>query len=393
MNIIQREDYLRILIDWMERPDIIKIIMGIRRSGKSTLLEQFKKYLEDEGKTVIHINFESKKYDNIQDYKELNQHIEKNVPVDKKIFFLLDEIQNVKGWEKTINSLRIDYDSDIYITGSNGYMLSSELSTLLSGRYVEMQIMPFSFKEYLLMHPPNQNSIEQRFNEYLNNGGMPIIDPNDSEERTNSIFQGICSTILLKDVNQRLNNANPRILNEIMSYLMSNVGNITNISSIAEALSLSDLTVKKYVQGLVDAFLIYECKRFDIRGKKILKSNEKYYCVDNGLRNSIIFDHYSSDIGRLLENVVFLELKRRYKQVVCGSHYDKEIDFVVKKGSEIEYFQVALSILDETTLEREVKPLKSVPDSYPKTILTLDRIFSQPPYGIKAINVIDWLLQ
>lgn len=388
---VLRKDYLDHLLGWKDRTDVVKIITGMRRCGKSTLLKQFMEELRNEGHgdNIIYIDLESKDFNDIMDNRDLDALLEKQMKKER-MYVILDEIQRVKNWELTINSLSVDYDADVYLTGSNAYMLSSELATYLSGRYVEIKMLPLSFKEYLQLHPADPiHPIDKRFMDYMAKGAIPMVDPDDGI-RTDELLQGIYSTILRKDVSARLGLVDLRTLDEIVTYLMSNIGNITSCASIAEASSISSATVKRYVQGLEDAFLIYKAYRYDVRGKRILKTTEKYYAADTGMRNSILGGN--SDIGRVMENVVFLELLRRGYRVTSGSHYDREIDFVATKEDIKEYYQISLSILDDRTYEREVRSLDSVPDSFPKMILTIDRVISTPPNGIRAMNVIDWLL-
>lgn len=386
-----RRDYVGHLLGWKDKTDVVKIITGMRRCGKSTMLIQFMNELrkEDENVNIIYINFESKNYSDIKNSTELNTFLEKQMGKERT-YVILDEIQRVEHWELTINSLSVDYDADVYLTGSNAYMLSSELATYLSGRYVEIKMLPLSFGEYIQLHPPNaMKPIDKLFMDYMIKGAIPMIDPDD-DIRTDELLQGIYSTIVRKDVSKRLGLADYRTLDEIVMFLMSNIGNVTSCASIAESSSVSFATVKRYLQGLEDAFLIYKAYRYDVRGKKMLKTTEKYYAADTGIRNSVLGG--SNDIGRVMENIVFLELLRRGYKVTSGSYYDREIDFVAIKGDNVEYYQVALSILDNTTYEREVRSLDAVPDSYPKMILTMDRVMNSPPNGIRAMNVIDWLL-
>lgn len=298
-------------------------------------------------------------------------------------------MQRVQGWERTLNSLSVDYDADVYVTGSNEHVLSSELSTYLSGRYVEIKMLPLSFKEYIEIHPvDSENSIEKRFQDFLEKGALPLINPDD--EMCDELIQGMYSTTLRKYVLSRLEIVNVPALDKIVMFLMSNIGNVTSSSALAKETSLSPATVKRYLQGLEDAFLIYKTYRYDVKRKRMLKTTEKYYAADTGMRNVIL--HSTGDLGRVLENAVFLELLRRGYSVTSGSYYDREIDFIAAKGKEVRYYQVALTILDENTFNREVRSLESVPDNYPKTILTLDRIINAPPNGIVAMNVIDWML-
>ena len=391
---VPRKDYLEHLWSWKDKKEVIKIITGMRRCGKSTLMMQYMDKLREEGhgKDIIYINFESKDADWIKDHKDLNTFLGTRIDPSKRTYVLMDEIQRVDSWERTVNSLSVDYDADVYITGSNAYMLSSELSTYLSGRYVEIKMLPFSFQEYIQLHPVDpMNPIDKRFMDFMVKGAIPMVDPDDGE-RTDELLQGIYSTILRKDVSARLEVMDVRTLDQIVMFLMSNIGNVTSSASIAKELSVSYATVKRYLQGLEGAFLIYKAYRYDVRGKKLLKTTEKYYAADTGMRNSILGGTGGKDIGRVMENVVFLELLRRGYTVTAGSHYNREIDFVAVKRDVTEYYQVSLTIMDEVTFEREVRSLDSVPDSFPKIILTMDRVINTPPNGIRAVNVIDWIL-
>ena len=394
LKTVPRKDYLGHLWGWKDRSDVIKIITGMRRCGKSTLLMQFMDMLREEGHgdDIVYINFESKVAGDIADHNDLNEFLEGRMDPSKRTYVFLDEVQRVDGWERTVNSLSVDYDADVYITGSNAFMLSSELSTYLSGRYVEIKMLPLSFSEYIQLHPvDHMNPIDKRFMDYMVKGAIPMADPDD-ELRADELLQGIYSTILRKDVSMRLGVMDMRTLDEIVMFLMSSIGNVTSSASIAKESSTSAVTAKRYLQGLEDAFLVYKAYRYDVRGKRLLKTTEKYYAADTGMRNSILGGAGGKDIGRVMENVVFLELLRRGYTVTAGSHYDREIDFVAVKGDVTEYYQVSLTIMDESIFEREVKSLDSVLDNFPKTILTMDRVMSTPPNGIRAMNVIDWIL-
>jgi predicted AAA+ superfamily ATPase len=307
------------------------------------------------------------------------------------VFF--DEIQRITGWEKNVNSLMVDYDADIYITGSNAYLLSSELATYLSGRYVEIKMLPLSFKEYLELHPTDsEKDLNTRFNDYLMYGALPIIDPDADEEMIAGQIEGIYNTVLVKDVQARLKPKNITDLQNVSKFLYSNIGNLTNVLNISKSSGTSSATVKTYVRGLEDAYLFYKVYRFDVKGKRILKSSEKYYASDTGVRNTAVGRSHGTDIWKLIENVVFLELKRRGHDIVVGSYKDWEIDFTVSGTNGIEYYQVAQSIMDGQTAEREARSLDAVDDNNPKTILTMDRIMADPGKGIRHLNIIDWLL-
>ena len=400
---IQRTEYLCELIKW-KHDDLIKVITGIRRCGKSTLLKLFAEHLKSEGvgdEQIIFINFEDLKNERLLNYKSLYDYIIQKLCKDKWTYILLDEIQNVKDFQKVVDSLYVQKNVDIYITGSNAYMLSGKLATLLSGRYIEISMLPFSFKEY--MQGNSQNN-DDAFNNYLKLGGFPYsVVSNSSQDKILQYLEGIYNTIIVKDVEYRQNMESETkaidvsLLKSISMYLADVVGNTVSIKKIADYLNsngkkVSDHTVSDYVNALVEAFVFYPVERFDIQGKELLKTNKKYYIVDTGLR-SYLLAKSSLDLGFVLENVVFLELKRRGYKVNIGKLGTREVDFVAQKNGAREYYQVSLNMSDETTFEREITPLKQIKDNYTKTILTLDK-FSVGNYaGIKVVNVIDWLLQ
>ena len=400
---IQRNEYLNELIKW-KHDDLIKVVTGIRRCGKSTLLKLFAEHLKSEGvseEQIIFINFEDLKNENLQDYKSLYNYVTQRLCKDKWTYILLDEIQNVKDFQKTVDSLYVQKNVDIYITGSNAYMLSGELATLLSGRYIEISMLPFSFKEYMQV---SNLSKEDSFNRFLKFGSFPYsIVSNSSEDKVFQYLEGIYNTIILKDIEDRQNRKNGKkvvdvaLLKSISKYLADVVGNPVSIKKIADYLNsngrkVSDHTASDYVDALTEAFIFYQVDRYDVQGKELLKTNKKYYIVDTGLRSYLLAKN-NLDLGFVLENVVFLELKRRGYKVNIGKLGAKEIDFVAQKNGILEYYQVSLNMSDETTFEREITPLKQIKDNYSKTILTLDK-FSVGNYdGIKVENVIDWLIK
>lgn len=394
---VLREDYLLKLSDGKDRTDVVKIITGMRRCGKTTLMMQFMEELKKTGidkKRIFHFNLESAEFEDVNDFKDLNALMKKNIVCKDRVYVFFDEIQRVKEWERTINSLMVDYDADIYITGSNAYLLSSELATYMSGRYIEIKMLPLSFKEYISLYPPDvKKDINVRFNDFLLYGALPAIDPDlNSPEFMRGQIEGIYNTVLVKDVLERANIKNTSSLNEVSRFLYSNVGNLTNMLRISEVSNLSSTTVKTYVLALEEAYLFYKAYRFDVKGKKIIKSTEKYYASDVGIRNTVLGEYALQDRGRLLENVVYLELIRRGYKVAVGSYNSMEIDFTAQKMGEIEYFQVTESLIFSSTAEREIRSLDAVNDNYPKTVLSLDKIMSQPGNGIKHLNIIDWLL-
>ncbi|MDR1690520.1 MAG: ATP-binding protein [Candidatus Methanoplasma sp.] len=394
---VLREGYLKQLKEGRDRTDAIKIVTGMRRCGKSTLMKQFMSELIASGvrkDQIFYINFESEEYQDLSDYKEVTDILRRNVDKKERAYVFFDEIQRIKGWEKNANALMTDYNADVYITGSNAYLLSSELATYLSGRYVEIRMLPLSFKEYLVINPAsNTKNLDQRFEEYLRYGAMPMIRPDiSSAEYIRSQLEGIYNTVLVKDIVTRLNFRSIEGIKKISRFLFSNVGNLTNTSSVAKASDMSPTTVKDYIAALEDAYLFYRADRFDVKGKKILKSNEKYYAADTGMRNMMLGWSHGMDIGRLIENVVYLELIRRGYHVSVGSYGDREIDFTAFRMGDLEYYQVTQSMMDPSTAKREAGSLDAADDNYPKIILSMDRIKTDPGKGIRHMNVIDWLL-
>lgn len=393
---IQRIHYLDELNKWKDNPDIVKVILGVRRAGKSVIMRQFMKQIEEaslDSSDVFFANFESSDYDGILDYKDLNLLISKRLSKTRRTYVFLDEVQRVDGWERSVNSLMVDYDADIYITGSNAYLLSSELSTFLSGRYVEIPVLPFSFAEFLTRYPPTvEIDRNSRFQQYLRTGGFPITNPDMGDTYNYIILEGVYNTVLVKDSATRVGIRDLAGLERIVRFLMDNAGNISNIDNIAKATGLTKRTVDKYIGTLIDAFLFYKVERFDVVGKKLLNSHEKYYPVDVGLARAVL-GRGISDISRPLENIVFIELIRRGYRVRVGSFRDREVDFTAEKNGSVEYYQVCLTMLDDKTFEREVRSMKSIDDNYPKTVLSLDQILREMPDGLRHRNVVEWLLE
>ena len=405
MEKIKRENYLSILRNFKDK-QIIKVITGIRRCGKSTLLELFQDYLKENGveeKQIISINFENADYEELQDRKKLYEYLKSKLVKGKKTYIFLDEIQNVVEFEKTVDSLFINKDVDLYITGSNAWLLSSELATLLTGRYIEIKMLPLSFKEYLSAFE-DKTDISRKFRDYLQYSSFPQaielfkINP----KNINLFLDGIYNTILFKDVMQRKGITDKNTLERVTKYLYDNIGNRTsmkNISDNIEGLEKNNSynTVSAYVQALIDSYIVYKANRYDIKGKEFLKTQEKYYAVDIGLRYYMLGQGSNKDMGHILENVVYLELLRRGYEVYIGKYDDLEVDFVAKNPENTIYYQVALTTRDgidgkNSILERELAPLKKINDNYPKYILTLDNDLDADYDGIKKINVLDWLL-
>ncbi len=403
MERIQRDNYLNILKNFKDQ-QIIKVITGIRRCGKSTLLEIFQDYLKDNGisdEQIISINFEDADYEELQDRKELYKYIKSKLVKGKKTYVFLDEIQNVKEFEKTVDSLFINKDVDLYITGSNAYLLSSELATLLTGRYIEIKMLPLSFKEYMSSFN-DKTDVSRKFRNYLRYSSFPQavelyrINP----ENIKMFLDGIYNTVLFKDVMQRKGITDKTMLERTAKYLYDNIGNRTSLKGISNNLEGIDKnssynTISNYVEALIDSYLIFRASRYDIKGKEFLKTQEKYYAVDIGLRYYMLGQESGKDMGHILENIIYLELLRRGYDVYIGKYDDLEVDFVAKKPENTEYYQVALTTRsedDNKILERELAPLKKINDNYPKYILTLDEDLDADFDGIKKINALDWLL-
>lgn len=389
---ILRKDYLSLLEAGKDRNDVIKVITGMRRTGKSTLMNQFIEKLKSDGvpeDRIFLINFEMAEYQYLDDRVALNRWVLDNIPKEEQCYVFLDEIQNVRDWEMSVSSLQIMPNCDVYITGSNSKMLSSDLSTHISGRYIEVKVMPLSFSEYLELHPGDR---EGRFNDYLRYGALPVIDPDSDRMFTEGLLEGIFNTVLVKDILSRLKTDDVSKITAIAKFLYSNIGNITNIGNIAAETRVSNPTVSRYVEEMSKAFLFYYAEKYDIVGKKILKTNGKFYASDLGMRNMILGLGLIRDISKPLENVVFLELLRRGYEVRVGSYRDWEVDFTAIHPDGIEYYQICETMLSDETYRREICPFKAIRDNYPKTILTLDRFGLGNDEGIKVVNLIDWLL-
>ncbi len=398
---IIREKYLKQMIDSKDT-EFIKVITGVRRSGKSTLLLMFKDYLLKNGvkkENIIHINFESALYDNIKNYKDLYQHIKEKIKNDK-MYLLLDEVQNVESWEKAINSFKVDFNIDIYITGSNAYLLSSELSTLLSGRYIEIKMYPLSFKEFLTFNKYDENNLEDKFNEYLKFGGLPAITLiKDNDELILSYLNDIYNTIVKKDIIDRNNIKDTALLENIIKYLFNNVGSPISSNKISDYLNSNKIvqkanhqTIDNYLNMLEKSYIIYKADRTDVKSKALLKTLGKYYVSDTGLRN-IILGFRNINEGHLLENVVYLELLRRGYKVNIGKTSDYEVDFVAENPHTIKYYQVTQTLSDEQVKNRELRSLESISDNYEKIILSMDKSINNDFNGIKVKNIINWLLE
>jgi uncharacterized protein len=399
---IQRETYLSKLRQLKDQ-NLIKVITGIRRSGKSTLLEAFKNELLSSGvssRNIIFINFEERENLNFTNWTTLYDEIKKRINPDNNYYIFLDEVQLINDFEKLINSLFVKKNIDLYITGSNAYILSSELATLLTGRYIAINIQPYSFKEYALANKDETNS-DRLFRKYINESCFPeaVTLSRNSEDLVKDYLQTIYDTVIIKDIAKRYKLRNIYNLHRIISFLFDSVGSYVSPTNIATELNknsqkkISHNTIIKYLDYLTQSYILYAAPRYDIKGKELLTTNEKYYLVDLGLRNITTTNNYDTDLGHKLENVVYFELFRRGGKVYVGKHNDKEIDFVVQKpNNEREYYQIAFTVNDEKTFTREISALKNIKDNYPKYLLTLD--FDNTSIdGIQKLNVIDWLLQ
>lgn len=403
---VQRKEYLEKLIEWKD-DDVIKVVTGIRRCGKSTLLMQYQDYLKSIGieeNQIIAVNFEELEYEELCDYKKLYAYIKDRLVADKITYIFLDEIQKVPSFEKVVDSLYVKPNIDIYITGSNAYMLSGDLATLLTGRYVEISMLPLSFSEYMQLSDKDK---ESAFADYIKYGGLPFVATMDrTDDKVDTYLEGIYNTVIVKDIEDRQkrqeSNSDKRKINDIpllktiAKYLSSVIGSPVSLRGITNYLvssgrKISANTVSNYIDALIESFIFYPAERFDIVGKQLLKANKKYYMVDLGIRNHILPRKYY-DLGFSVENIVFFELLRRGCKVTIGKYQENEVDFVAEKRGEFTYIQVTADMVSESTFDREMKPLYAIQDNYEKIVLTLDKLTVGNYDGIKVVNVIDWLL-
>ena len=392
---LNRELYMNKLVQWQGHK-VIKVVTGVRRCGKSTLLTMFAHKLQEQGtkpEACISINFEDIAFEELREYHKLYEYIINKLQKGAINYIFLDEIQLVPQFEKAIDSLYIRDDVDIYITGSNAYLLSSELATLLSGRYIEINMLPFSFKEYYTLVGGDKRTA---FVNYYRKGGFPYTTRLADDETYREYVNGIYSTVLLKDIVGRKNIADVGLLEAIIAFMFDNIGNIVSVKKIADTLTsygrkTSAATVSTYITALKDAYIIYKAERYDVKGKQYLQSLEKYYLVDMSFRE-LLLGSRTMDIGHILENIVYLELLRRGYQINVGKVGTAEVDFVAKKGDEKIYYQVSASILDSHTREREFAALRAVKDNYPKFVLTMDDL-PMGENGILQKNIIDFLLE
>ena len=402
-----RKEYLSRLLAW-KNEQVIKVVTGIRRCGKSTLLKQFQEHLLEEGvsqEQIISINFEDLDYEDLLDYKALYAYIKERLCPDKMTYIFLDEIQKVDSFQKAVDSLFIKENTDIYITGSNAYLLSGDLATLLTGRCVEISMLPLSFAEYLEC---THETSEQAMASYLRFGGFPYLTQmENTAEKVDTYLEGIYNTVVVKDIEDRQLRKNPdpnkrkitdiTLLKTIARYLASVVGSPVSVKSVSDYLvssgrKVSPNTVDDYMEALQESFIFYPVERFDINGKQLLKVNRKWYIVDLGLRNHIL-PKKRYDLGFSLENIVFFELLRRGFKVNVGKNGDAEVDFVAQKKGVLHYYQVTADMTNEDTFDREIRPLQTIKDNYEKTILTMDHMTPGDYEGIKVVHLLDWLLE
>ena len=408
---IDRKEYLDFLVKSKDR-QIIKVVSGVRRCGKSTLFEIYKDFLLENGvakNQIISINFEDMDYEELTDYKKLYEYIKSKMIEDKRNYIFLDEIQHVDKFEKVVDSLFIKENTDLYITGSNAYFMSGDLATLLSGRYIELKMLPLSFKEYYQAKleyeklEQKENRISKTFiqyyNEYIVSSSFPYTLQLDSDlKNIHEYLSGIYNSVLLKDIVARLKISDVMRLESVVKYIFDNIGNLTSLSKIVNTLTsmgrkTDAKTIEKYIRGLTDSLLVHEVSRYNIKGKEFLSTLSKYYVADLGLRQMILGNR-NIDMGHILENIIYLELLRRKGNVYVGQFDKNEIDFVVINSNEIEYYQVALTVLDENTLKRELDAFKNIKDNYPKYLITLDDVMVNTDYdGIKVVNALEWLLE
>ena len=402
MERVERKEYLDWLIRWREQ-QIIKVVSGVRRCGKSTLFAIYRDWLLKNGvaaEQIIAINFEDIDYEHLTDYRTLYDYIKGLLLLNQMNYIFLDEIQHVEQFEKVVDSLFIKDNCDVYITGSNAYFMSGELATLLSGRYVELKMLPLSFREFCsgLRDGGTQNNA-QRFDAYLRLSSFPyaLRLPTTGRE-VQEYLTDLYHTVLLKDVMARQRIADVTSLEQVTKFLLHNIGNRVSAGKIANTMKsagkgVDQKTVDKYIRGLTDSLLLYEATRYNIKGKQYLTTQSKYYAVDVALRNTLVKGS-ASDIGHILENIVYLELLRRADRVYVGELEDGEVDFVTVSPDNTVYYQVAATTLDEEVLKRELAPLQKISDNYPKLLLTLDEVFATADYdGIQKRNVLDWLLE
>lgn len=396
--LIKREEYLNQLVSWRDK-QVIKVVTGVRRCGKSTLMTLYQEYLKKEGvsdEQIISINFEDYDYIDLLEPKNFHAYVKEKLLQGRMTYFFFDEIQNVKDYERVIDSLYIKPNVDIYITGSNAYMLSSDLATLLSGRYIEIKMLPLSFKEYVEASG-DEYDLARKYRRYIETSSFPYTlaltqQPANIRDYLSSIY----NTIVVKDITQRNKFPDTMMLESVLRFAYDNIGNILSTKKIADTMTsdgrkIDTKTVEKYLTSLIECFMLYQCKRYNIKGKQYLKTLDKYYAVDIGMRQ-VLLGNKAMDAGHILENVVYLELLRRGYDVYIGKVDDLEVDFVAMDAKGMTYYQVSASVRDAQTLKRELASLQSINDHYAKVLLTLDEDPEMSYNGIRQINALDWLI-
>lgn len=399
MRLIKRKEYLQQLINWRDKK-VIKVITGVRRCGKSTLMDLYKSCLLEQGvanEQIISINFEDYDYIDLLEPRNFYAYVKERILSDGRMtYFFFDEIQNVKDFERVVDSLYIKPNVDIYITGSNAYMLSSELATLLSGRYVEIKMLPLSFKEYVEVSG-DEHELPRKYRNYIETSSFPyVLDMKQDARVIREYLNGIYNTIVVKDITQRNRFPDTMMLESVLRFAYDNIGNILSTKKIADTMTsdgrkIDTKTVEKYLNALMESYMLYQCKRYNIKGRQYLKTLDKYYAIDMGMRK-VLLGSKAMDAGHILENIVYLELLRRGYDVYIGKVDDLEVDFVAMDDKGMTYYQVSATVRDEKTLKRELASLQSINDHYPKILLTLDDDPEMEYAGIRKINALDWLL-
>lgn len=397
MKRIERWTYLNKLIAFRDKK-LIKVITGIRRCGKSTIMEIYRDWLKEQGvssQQIVYLNFEDYDFYELRNPKNLYAYVKPLIQEDKMTYIFFDEIQHVTDFPDIINSLNLKPTVDLYVTGSNAYMLSSEIATLLSGRYIEIAMLPLSFKEYV-EGIGETNNLAQAYTDYITKSSFPYTLELSSPTEISDYLNGVYNTIVVKDIMSRKKLQDVMMLESVIRFTADNIGNILSTKRIADIMTadgrkIDQKTVEKYLSSLSESFFVYECKRYNIKGKQLLKTLGKYYLVDIGLRKMLLGSR-AFDAGRILENIVYLELLHRQKKVYIGKMDSLEVDFVAMDENNITYYQVAATVRDEATLKRELASLQQINDQYPKYILTLDEDPTADYDGIKRINVLKWLI-
>lgn len=395
---IERPEYLEQLIRFREK-EVIKVVTGIRRCGKSTLFDLYCEYLVQDGVSkdqIIRVNMEDPDYHDIRDYMQLYDLIRQQMHSEKMNYILIDEVQNVPEFQKAVDGLYIKENCDVYITGSNAYLLSGELATLLAGRYVEIKMLPLSFKEYLSALE-DKTDLMLKYQNYIQNGSFPYVVQLEKKRDIHAYLEGIYTSIILKDIMARYRIADAGGLDSVIRFMFDNVGNLCSATKIANTMTtagrkIAISTVENYLGALTECFILYKAGRYDVKGKQYLTTGNKYYLCDMGLRYYLLGTK-RADLGHILENVVYLELLRRGYEVYIGKVGNAEIDFIAIGEEGEEYYQVALTVMEESTLERELAPLESIRDHNPKYLLTMDFTPLTSHNGIKQWNVLEWLMK